>query len=44
MTELFFDGGDVGKYVIFESRIEKIDKKEKIKMPAEGAGRLMASS
>lgn len=36
--------GDMGKYVSFESRRERIDKRENIKMPAEVAGRLMPSS
>lgn len=35
---------DMGKNVSFESRRERIDKRENIKMPAEGAGRLMTSS
>lgn len=38
----FLTVGDVGKHVIFESRRERIEKRVKNKIPAEGAGRLMA--
>lgn len=34
--------GDVEKCAWFESRRNRIDKREDIKMPAEGAGRLIA--